>query len=163
MMIICGYPGIGKTSMAGTIMPIGMGEVRVIDLDSSLFAGRAHIYANVAASLARQGCIVLVSTYKELRDCLSEIKDIPIVACYPSLDLQEQWTKKLSDRYRESYFPDESEKNHRTYMRAVDHYKEDIESIKYSGFINIELCNMDYRLDSEIVMAYDKLKEEEEC
>ena len=77
-LIICGYPGIGKSSIAGWN--------NCIDLESSYFSrdekGFALCdtdwvtrYCKLAFDLARQGFTVLLSCHELVRNQLKEMKD----------------------------------------------------------------------------------------
>lgn len=59
-MIICGFAGIGKSTMART-------TAGAIDLESTPFQKDWSTYARVARHMRDSGYIVLVSCHKELR------------------------------------------------------------------------------------------------
>ena len=95
-MIIIGYQGIGKSTLAGP-------HLGYIDIESSNFKvdgmkieGWQKIYCNIAKHLSRQGFKVFVSSHievrKELRDCNEEV-----VIIYPNLELKDEWIDKLLD------------------------------------------------------------------
>jgi ABC-type cobalamin/Fe3+-siderophores transport system ATPase subunit len=82
-MIVVGYQGIGKSSMAKN-------NADVIDLESGNFwvDGKRiddwyKIYANIAKHLSDQGKIVFTSSHKVFRDYLNE-KGIEFTVVFPS-------------------------------------------------------------------------------
>ena len=148
-MIIIGYPGIGKSTLA-TSSDLIEGYKGVIDLESSCFHNK-HInarddfwyvpYCQVAADLSRQGYMVLVSSHENVCRELAKYT-VYIKVCYPDLSLKEEWIKKLRCRYLES----QVEKDRRAYERAVDYYEEDIKSFTKYGFDKIVIDSMEYKL-----------------
>ena len=107
-LIICGYPGIGKSSIAGWN--------NCIDLESSYFShdkqGREispmdwqSIYCKLAMDLACQGYTVMVSTHEGVRVEFKKLKihrrykDIQIVIFCPRLGMKEEWAIRLVNRY----------------------------------------------------------------
>ena len=111
-LIICGYPGIGKSSIAGWN--------NCIDLESSYFSrdekGFALCdedwvtkYCKLAFDIARQGFTVLLSCHVMVRNKLKEIKDMksnyfypPVVIFCPRADMKEAWGIRLMKRYNET-------------------------------------------------------------
>lgn len=96
---------------------------RYIDLESSSFFVNGErpndwvkIYVNIAEHLETQGCIVFVSTHKEVRDEL-ESRNIKFCNIYPSLDLKEEWISKIETRYK----MEPTEKNKKA-LSAVESY-----------------------------------------
>ena len=100
-MIIIGYQGIGKSTMA-------MLANNTIDLESSNFWYKKHdfkryenwaeVYTNIAKDISACGNIVFTSTHKEVRDALADCKQT-IYVCCPDISLKDEWIKKLDDRY----------------------------------------------------------------
>ena len=97
-MIIIGYPGIGKSTLAGR-------DHKYIDLDSSNFKINGEksedwykVYCKVAEDLSRQGYIVFVSSHSVVREALKGSEEAVAVA-YPVGALEKQWITKLGDRY----------------------------------------------------------------
>jgi len=100
-LIICGYPGIGKTSCAGWN--------GTIDLESSTFSQEMGMmnwipmYVKTAIQLAEQGFTVFVSTHREVRKYLaSNPSKIPVVIFCPKVEWKEQWIARLQARYDQS-------------------------------------------------------------
>lgn len=160
-MIIAGYPGIGKTSLAAK-------NLEVIDLESSHFHGGVDArrsphdewfktYVKVALDLHLQGHIVCVSSHADVIHELSKLKENDIVVCYPSLDLKTEWIEKLHKRYVDS-FEDENSKYFAAYIRAQGYYEGDIDRMKNCGLRRIEIQDMDYNL-TDLVFEVENTEE----
>ena len=100
-MIISGYSGIGKSTLASK-------NKNVVDLDSSLFKidGKRFpdwykAYVNVAVDLSRQGFIVLVSAHMSVRNELKK-RNIDFYIICPSQELKNQWVERLNKRYQKT-------------------------------------------------------------
>ena len=100
-MIIVGYQGIGKSSIAG--------QNGIIDLESGnfWFAGKRRkewyvYYCNIAEHLSRQGYTVMMSSHKEVRDYLKIYSKQSVYCIFPALELKDEWLKRLKDRYSEN-------------------------------------------------------------
>jgi len=67
-VIICGFPGTGKSMMAKFS--------RWVDLESTPFSRRGQwlLYAEVAKHMSDNGYTVMVSTHKEMLDALEQIE-----------------------------------------------------------------------------------------
>ena len=65
-MIICGFPGTGKTTMAKFS--------RWVDLESTPFRKNWRLYAEVAKHMSDQGYTVMISTHSELLDELEQLE-----------------------------------------------------------------------------------------
>lgn len=153
-MIIIGYPGIGKSTLA-------IKEDDVIDLESSNFNDEYgdkiinwyKYYCNVAVDLHKQGNTVFVSNHEDVYKYLYENYNIlkqDIAFIFPCLQLRDGWINKLRDRY----IKDKSKKNENAWLRASNCYREDIE--KLITFIKDTSCrywcigNIDYSLNQII-------------
>ena len=146
-MIIIGYPGIGKSTLAGR-------DHKYIDLESSNFKidGKRSedwhkAYCKVAEDLSRQGYCVFVSCHSAVREALKgSEEDVAVV--YPVGTLEKRWVTKLRDRYNKT----NSEKDRMAYERARDHFNEDIASLfNYPTCRQVWLTTMAYDLESEII------------
>lgn len=146
-MIVIGYQGIGKSTLAAK-------SFRYIDLESSSFwfddpetkQKIRHImwyamYCNVAEDLSRQGYTVFVSSHQPVRERLLK-SDEYVITCVPSLDLKDKWIKKLRLRYENSGL----EKDYKAYMNAADSFTENVTEMMNSGFDVLEVEDMDYDL-----------------
>ena len=161
-MIIIGYQGIGKTTLAAR-------SLKYIDLESSNFwfddpetkervrhSNWYEMYCNIAEDLSRQGYVVFVSSHQPVRERLSNSTEY-VIACVPSLVLKDQWIEKLKLRYEETGL----EKDYKAYMNAEDRFSENITEIMNSGFDNLIITNANYNLRNiiEIGMAPEPTNE----
>lgn len=144
-MIITGYQGIGKSTLASK-------NDKIIDLESSSFwkyeediycfkTGKKTrcddwyvYYCQVAQHLSKQGYIVFVSCHQEVRDWLSIHNEEKFCAIFPDKSIQNAWLQRLKDRYIES----NSEKDLRAYEHAKDCYDNDISRLLYECQYNVE-------------------------
>ena len=146
-MIVIGYQGIGKSTLASK-------SLMYIDLESSSFwfddpetkQKIRHVmwyvmYCNVAEDLSRQGYTVFVSSHQPVRERLSK-SDEYVIACVPALDLKDEWIERLRSRYENSGL----EKDYKAYMNAVDSFTENVTEIMNSGFDVLEIRDMNYDL-----------------
>lgn len=155
-MIIVGYQGIGKSTLA-------KGGNGFIDLESGNFwvdgkrdKNWAQIYVNIAIHLSHQGYNVFTSSHGTvralLRDAISSrdiVKNAPLVValCYPVLDLKDMWIDKLRRRYEASKL----EKDYKALMNAIQLYEENIGGLMAEeSFVKIPLKDMHYDLKEEI-------------
>lgn len=79
-MIICGFPGTGKSTMAKVS--------RWVDLESTPFRGNWLTYAEVAKHMSDQGYTVMVSTHSELLDALEQVEASYTVIIPDATDVQ---------------------------------------------------------------------------
>nr|DAO98235.1 MAG TPA: P-loop Nucleotide Kinase3 [Bacteriophage sp.] len=144
-MIIIGFPGIGKSSVASSTTDIHT-YYHYVDLESSCYnltnpdTGKIEkckdwekFYITVAYHLAKQGKYVFVSNHpaviKEIitrRHVDSTLDKIPVLFVYPSIRLKGKWIERLQNRYSFSlkYLPNEAEKNEAALNGIVSHYDE---------------------------------------
>ena len=146
-MIIVGYQGIGKSSLAKQ-------HPRVIDFESSNFFVDGErpetwpqIYANIAKHLSDQGYIVCISSHQVVRDALLPYRD-DVVCIYPAKDLKTEWIQKLKERYNET----KEMKDYKAWKNAEEGYEEQVESIWSGDLPRYTISNMDYGLD-EIIFS----------
>lgn len=127
-MIICGYPGIGKSSVAKL-------NPTFIDLESSnfyisnatlleTFADGQKIpltssdnkpefwyvyYTNIAIDLSNKDYTVFLSCHSEVRHQLEyrmdEIGSRNVLVIIPSVDIEKEWQERLEDRYLLTHSP----------------------------------------------------------
>lgn len=154
-MIIIGYPGIGKSTLAAT-------DNRYIDLESSCFTVDGKkiddwyvAYCQVAEHLSKQGYIVFVSSHADVVRYLSKVDLEAVAIVYPSIKLRDQWVEKLRQRFDDSGL----EKDYLAWVRSIEHYEDDVRALmevpytKYGDrFIcgRVELDSMDYDLKERI-------------
>lgn len=162
-MIISGYQGIGKSSLAGYEHN---GSV-VIDLESSSFwvdntdykdeynhekyrdEKWYKVYVNIACHLSNQGFVVFVSSHEEVRKELRERMDKglckALVIC-PSLNLKEEWLEKLESRYENKDDKTHSIKDFKAFMYAKENYEKSVSSLIEGDLPCIIITDMKYSL-----------------
>ena len=150
-MIVIGYQGIGKSSLAGR-------NNRFIDLESGNFwvdGKRADDwykpYCQIAEHLSQQGYIVFTSSHEVVRKQLSGSSEV-VVLVFPSVELKDEWIAKLEKRYEESGL----EKDYKALMNAKDRYEENIKELELtepSGYLmyKMVLRDMDYDLEASLI------------
>ena len=143
-MIISGYQGIGKSSLAG--------KNNCIDLESGNFwvdGKRADDwykpYCQIANHLSEQGYTVFVSSHEVVRKELEKSKE-PVYVIFPAIDLKDKWIKKLEDRYNNTKL----DKDYRALMNAKDRYKENITELMQGNLKFYEITRINYHLDDII-------------
>lgn len=157
-MIVVGYQGIGKSTLAG--------KDNCIDLESGNFwvdGKRADDwykpYCQIANHLSEQGYTVFVSSHEVVRKELEKSKE-DVVIIYPSHTLKYQWIEKLKTRYENTQL----EKDYKAWKNAQVMYSQNIEdladldrAIKY-GFIRYEIGGMTYELRKIIAQIKENLE-----
>ncbi len=140
-MIIIGYQGIGKSTLANK-------DVRYIDLESNNFFidgvrqdNWYKIYCNIATHLSQQGKRVFVSSHEVVRSELKDSKE-DVVVVYPSLDLKDEWLGKLDLRWQNT----SSVKDYKAFMNAKEMFEENIKDLQNSDFIKVEIKDINYNL-----------------
>ncbi len=156
-MIIIGFPGIGKSTLA-------FNNDKFVDLESSYFKTTdaknedwVVEYCQSAVYLSLHGFIVFVSSHKAVRDYLAKIHiSEPIVYIFPSKRIKEQWIKKLEDRCMNSGL----DKDYRAFIRARDHYDDDIRELYSDDGIPYKLVitDINYNLEEEIDKLIDCIR-----
>lgn len=142
-MIISGYQGIGKSTLAKN-------SNKYIDLESGNFwiDGERYddwykIYCKIAVHLSRQGYIVFVSSHYAVREELKQYSVTEeIKCCFPDRSLKDEWIKKLEDRYNNSKL----EKDYKAWQNAKYMYISDILDMSTCGFESIRIKSMNYNL-----------------
>lgn len=149
-MIIVGYQGIGKSSLAST-------NVNFIDLESTNFTythsdGSVRRdpewyvpYCHIAEHLSAQGYDVFVSSHSEVRKALAHSTEY-VLAIYPGMHLKDEWISKLQNRYNNTHL----EKDLKALENAKARYDENIQEIKKDTEHSIEIQSIRYRLQSLI-------------
>lgn len=153
-MIVIGYQGIGKSTLAGR-------DNKFIDLESGNFwvdGKRADDwykpYCNIAEHLSKQGYIVFTSSHEVVRKQLENSNEI-IVLVYPSIELKDEWIDKLEERYAMSKL----EKDYKALMNAVDRYEENIKELSESNhkYCRVVLTKMDYDLEAALIRLKNEI------
>ena len=158
-LIVIGYPGIGKTTVANADKPYS----KIIDLESSVFTiendkiENWYIpYCKMAVDIASQGYIVLVSSHAKVQHELGfynpDRNDITIVSISPTVFIKDEWINRLRDRY----LNDKTPKNERAWKQAEKFYIDDIHALSTNpDFSHIYLPNEHYDLYKIIMSIYD--------
>lgn len=154
-MIVIGYQGIGKSTLAGR-------DHMFIDLESSNFwvdgkraADWYKPYCQIAEHLSQQGYIVFVSSHEVVRKQLEGSGEY-VVVCFPALKLKDAWIEKLEQRYEENH----TEKNYKALMNAITCYEENIRDLmSITSMQKIPLTDMNYRLGDILTLTYASLME----
>ena len=139
-LIICGYPGVGKSSVAGWN--------NCIDLDSSWFSYDKYgnridpdeewvgNYCAIARQLALQGYTVLLSTHQAVINTLREGKwilnkdGIRVVIFVPRADMKKAWIERLVNRYIES----DKDVDMRAFVGGIQYWDSKMATIRHSDF-----------------------------
>lgn len=136
-MIITGYQGIGKSTLAKN-------NNKIIDLESSFFwkydlydfekkgeKSRPEdwyvYYCQMAQCLSKQEYIVFVSCHPEVRKFLSIRNNERFCAIFPDKFIKNDWIERLRNRYTES----KSDKDLRALQHAEKYFDSDISQLLY--------------------------------
>ena len=146
-MIVIGYQGIGKSTLAGR-------ERRYIDLESGNFwidGKRAEDwykpYCQIAEHLSRQGYTVFVSSHEVVRKQLEDTGET-VVVIYPAINLRDYWVDKLHQRYMDSGL----EKDWKALKNAEERFDENIRELEESVFAyKLVIEKPDYDLEAMLV------------
>jgi len=149
-MILVGYQGIGKSTLAG--------RDNCIDLESGNFwvDGKRSDdwykpYCQIAIHLSQQGYTVFTSSHEVVRKQLEDCSE-KVVVVFPSLDLKEEWIKKLYHRWSETKL----DKDFKALANAQDRYNENIAELMTGNLATYEIKAMNYQL-SDIVQQLLKM------
>lgn len=156
-MIVIGYQGIGKSTIAGSD--------NYIDLESGNFwvDGRRDPewykpYCQIALHLHKQGYTVLLSSHEVVREYLKQIEPyedrLATFVCYPDTWLKNAWINKLRERYVETQL----DKDYKAWQNAEARFAENIDELAHSGFKKIILETMKYSLKEELAAARDRIQ-----
>ena len=152
-MIIIGYQGIGKSTLAKK-------QNGYIDLESGCFWNKGKriedwyiYYCKIAEHLSMQGNIVFVSSHKEVRDYLKSSKE-KVICIYPSILLADKWIKKLHDRYNATKLT----KDYKAWRNAAERYHINISELMMCGIPHAEIDGMDYDLHQMIIGIIERGK-----
>lgn len=144
-MVIVGYQGIGKSTLAKNANGF-------IDLESSNFfidgvrSPDWYIpYCEIALDLSKQGYDVFVSSHQIVRNYLSShhTEDLAIVC--PARKLKDRWIAKLGNRYAETGLS----KDYKAWKNAEDRYEANIDElldeVGFDYYLVIDSMNYDLR------------------
>lgn len=168
-MIITGYQGIGKSTLAKR-------REDIIDLESSCFwkydenGNKTRpddwyiYYCQMAEHLSKQGYIVFVSCHPEVREWLEKNRTEKFCAIFPHKSIKDAWINRL----RERYYYTRSEKDLKALEHAEKFYDKDIDRLMYECSYGIEwysnaqyIETIDYDLET-IVKSFEKSFAEKE-
>lgn len=151
-MIVVGYQGIGKSTLANA-------NSKCIDLESGNFwvdGKRADDwykpYCQIANHLSEQGYTVFVSSHEVVRKELEKSKEFVCIV-HPAIKLQDEWIAKLENIYMRT----QSNKDYKAYMNAKDRYKDNIVELMTSPFVSYEIESIDYDL-KDIIKTLRRLE-----
>lgn len=152
-VIVVGYPGIGKSTLASK-------DLHYIDLESSnFFIGDERLpdwyihYCRIAISLAEQGYVVFTSSHREVGYYFNHVRlpdNVKLVCCVPSLSLKDMWTAKLWDRWRTTY----RTKDFRAYFNSQERFEDNIRELKESFNIVCEIPGIHYDLNALLTKTF---------
>ena len=156
-LIICGFPGVGKSSCAGW--------ENCIDLESSYFSQTVGmveksyfskpmgmldwtiLYTTMAIKLAEQGYTIFVSTHAQVIWRLIQLrKKIPVIIFAPCHSMKEKWTERLEKRYAKTNDP----KDLRALKFAQNSWDTAMADIENCGLPVVRPSTMDYDLKDYI-------------
>ena len=153
-MIIIGFPGIGKSTLA-------YNNDKFVDLESSYFKPVNNRnddwivdYCKLAELLSKNGHIVFISSHKAVRDYIAKMRTDELVACvFPSERIREQWIKKLDDRKMDTGLY----KIYSAIIRALDCYEDDIRELYSDDGVSYKwvITDINYNLEEEINKLFD--------
>lgn len=159
-MIIIGYQGIGKSTLASR-------DIEYIDLESGNFwidGKRAEDwykpYCKIAEHLSQQGYAVFTSSHEVIREQLKNSTET-VVVVYPAAELRDEWIERLWYRYQESGL----DKDYKAYAYAKARYTENIQELENCDIpYKIALRDMAYDLDYVLytfvkTLPYDTISE----
>lgn len=138
-MIICGFPGIGKSSIARTLPGI-------VDLESTPFNKNWKIYADVIEHMDKNGYTVLVSSHRELREELLN-RNINYFYVKPEKNLKEEYLERYKKRGNTKAFINQIKDNWDNYLKSL------------KGENIVELKSEEYLLDKLDYIKYIKYEE----
>lgn len=185
-MIIIGFPGIGKSSVANV-----RANEKYIDLESSNFnledgtkvENWVQVYTNIAFHLAQQGKVVFVSSHNDVHIAIMEkrvnnpeLQEFPVMIIYPTLTIKDAWLTRLKNRLSSGLYKStnssEYKKNLAAYEAAEKFYETWVKAIDQRDYSNtdlygknvyaIELLSISYRLENVInnfTTIYSKVEE----
>lgn len=141
-MVLLGYPGIGKTTLAKKGL--------IVDLDSSRFFGEINWVEKYCAFIKAfngEGFNVFASCHKKVREELARL-GIDYIVIIPSMALRDEWVGKLARRY----FASEEDADFRAWHRAMIDFEADIEDLMEEDK-KLVIEAMDYDLE-EMLKCY---------
>lgn len=111
-MIICGFAGIGKSTLCKN-------KAMWIDLESTPFEKDWDRYATVAMHMDKQGYNVMLSCHADLRKKLHE-KGARYFVVLPFPSLKDEYLNRYKKRGNDSSFIESIEKNWNAYTECLE-------------------------------------------
>ena len=145
-MVIVGYQGIGKSTLAKNANGF-------IDLESSNFFVNGvrstdwYVpYCKIALNLSAQGYNVFVSSHQVVRTYLADHHTQKLVIACPSKNLKDEWLEKLANRYQSTNL----DKDFKAWQNALLRYDENIDELfgQYGFDYCLIIDSMNYDLES---------------
>lgn len=161
-LIICGYPGVGKSSIAGWN--------NCIDLESSWFScdkdgNRVYPdeewvlkYCTLAINLASQGYTVLLSTHQAVINQLRDWKwfldreRVKVVIFVPRSDMKKAWVERLVNRYLDS----DKDVDLRAFIGGIQYWDSKMATIRHTDFPVYCPDSIDYDFRDYILKIREK-------
>lgn len=161
-LIVCGYPGVGKSSIAGWN--------KCIDLESSWFSYDKEgnriwpdeewvgNYCSFAIDLAVQGYTVLLSTHQAVINQLREWKwlldrdRVRAVIFVPRSDMKKAWVERLVNRYIES----DTDEDLRAFIGGIQYWDSKMLTIRHSDFPVYCPDSIDYDFRNYVLKIREK-------
>ena len=157
-MILIGYPGIGKSTLART------SDSRFIDLESSYFPRKYRgeeidwqdQYCRIAIDLHDQGYLVFTSSHDVVRNKFHQfvqrgfIKHNEVALVFPAIVIYDKWIEMLERRYKTTKL----DKDLRALDNARSNFQDQINELKEDSFGKILLYYTpgEYNLE-EVIMS----------
>lgn len=153
-MIIFGYPGIGKTTLA-TSKEAALSMV--IDLDSSFFSDLDDPfwykrYTHLAEYISKQGYLVMISTHEKVVSSLKKSPEKKLIIV-PSPKIKDKWIEKLDKRRQKTNLF----KDKKAYLHVKEHFDSDYEQLlkasEWPGYDILVLDSPNYELSYVLARA----------
>lgn len=126
-MIIVGYQGIGKSTLAGHYKRSDDWYIP---------------YCQMAVHLSQQGFTVFTSSHEVVRNQLKNYNE-KVVVCYPSEELKTKWIEKLHDRWIRTSL----DKDYKALANAEAMYSDNIKELENEKeFYHLVITDIDYDL-----------------
>lgn len=138
-MIICGFPGIGKSSISRTLPGI-------VDLESTPFNKNWEIYVNVIEHM-NKNYIVLCSSHMDLRKELNK-RNINYIYVKPKKELKEEYIERYKKRGNDKKFIKQLYDNWDEYMKTLKNenvWELDSEEYLYDVLEKIRLSKYNFK------------------
>lgn len=126
--IICGFAGIGKSTLAKT-------KAGVVDLESTPFKKNWELYVDVAEHMQKNGYQVLMSCHKELRQELKK-RGTEYLVALPSIIDKENYLKRYKERGNDENFIKLFEDNFEKFINEITEEEENRIVLSINGFLS---------------------------